>query len=266
MTEITYADLLEVFYDYRNVDKVRTDDSDIFFDLREPAPDSEKGRVIRECDVEDVRRFFSCSLQRRPFAKHLLQVLWIREVKYAMGPLNDDDFYNFAHKAFGFYGIGIDDETMEDELLGLLSEDYLRENSLGIHLTSKGKRFAEEMFKTMKTLISNSVESPSTTSSNLHEISKFFVEAFDRFTASRVATSSSPDEPDLSPADESKGSWISRDEFCERKNIRTTTAARYRYCGKKSKDGLRGKDLRGNYWRKYTTGTSESPEYFWPEI
>ncbi len=263
MTEITLADLVRTFFESQNVDNPHSDDDgNICFNVRKHDSNIDPKRIISKCDIEDVRRYFTCSLQSRPFAKHLLQVLWIREVIFKMGALKDEDVFTFICRALSLYGIDIDNETVDDELSELLSESYLKEDNSGISLASEGKRFAEGMFKTMKMLISNYVESPSLSTNNSQEISKLFVEVVDRLREHPIAVPPSTDTSDFSPLDETKGRWISQDEFLEKKNITRRTIGTYRNRGKKSGDGLMGKDEQGNHWRKYGTCANEKPEYF----
>ena len=160
--DITLGDLAHVFFEGHNVDNVRfVDDGDVCFDVREHDPGAAPGRRIKGSDLEDIRRFFTYYLQTRPYANQMLQVLWIREVEFAMGALRKDDMCDFLLRAFEFYGLLIDEEELEYEFFDLLEDGYLLENDLGFVLSPKGKRFAEEMFKMMTTLISNSTEAPS---------------------------------------------------------------------------------------------------------
>lgn len=131
-----------------------------------PAPDREAGkrfdsRKISRCDLEDIENFFADALQSRPFAKHLLQILWIREVKFAMGTLRDEDIFDFIHGAFALYDIDIDDETAEYEFFELLDQEYLQETNTGFSLTPTGKRIAGNLFNAARGIFSFNVESSS---------------------------------------------------------------------------------------------------------
>ncbi len=68
----------------------------------------------------------------------------------------------------------------------------------------------------------------------------------------------------LAPIDETKGRWVSQDEFLKGKKLKPRTLQTYRSNGKKSEDGLSGIDSRGNRWKKKGTGQNEKPEYFLP--
>ena len=153
MTEITDG-LLELFIGKQSVKNVRLYDGSIHFDVCHDTGQKPDSRRIRQSDIEEIQGFFTSPLQSRPFAKHLLQILWIREFKFAMGSLQDDDLYDFIQGAFTFYGIDIDDETVEDELHELLAEGYLEETNAGFSLSSKGECVAEGLFKTMNMLVS----------------------------------------------------------------------------------------------------------------
>ena len=126
MTEITRTDLLKLFARTQEIDNIRSNGGDICFDARNHTPYAETEKTIRLSDLEDIEDFFASVLHSRPFAKHLLQVLWIREVKFAMGALDEDDMYDFIHSAFDLYGIDIDKETTEDEFFALEREGYLQ--------------------------------------------------------------------------------------------------------------------------------------------
>ena len=152
MTEIINAgtDLLDVFIGRQNIDNdsIRLNDDDISFDLCARDSDDDAGKTIRRSTMDDVENFFADTLQSHPFAKHLLLLLWIREVEFSMGALRDEDVYDFIQKgAFAFYSIDLDDETVEHEFLELLDEGYLRETNSGFFLESKGKRVAEKLHK-----------------------------------------------------------------------------------------------------------------------
>ena len=158
MTDITDPDLLDIFIGRQNIDNVRLNGGDIDFDVRTSDPNAEtKSGSIRQSDIKDIAAFFSGTLQSRPFAKHLLQILWIREVKFAMNSLKDDDVYDFVQGAFTLYGVDIDEETVENELCELVYGGYLQENNAGFSLTSEGKHTAEKMFKAVNMLVDDGI-------------------------------------------------------------------------------------------------------------
>jgi hypothetical protein len=120
MTRITCAELLKLSVEGQNVHNIRQEDGIIYFDIYRDGFDTETEGRIRQNDLEYIESFFASALQSRPFAKHLLQIFWLREVKFEMGSLRDDDKYVFIKGAFDLYGIDIDVETMEDEFYALL--------------------------------------------------------------------------------------------------------------------------------------------------
>jgi len=168
MTDITDPDLLDIFIGRQSIDNIRVESGNIVFDVCVSNPDTgtEKkpdSRNIGQDDLEAIQDFFASTLQSRPFAKHLLQILWIREVKFAMSSLSDGEACDFVQSAFALYGVDIDEETVEDELLELVYGGYLQENNAGFSLTGKGKRAAEKMFEAMKMFAPAYVEPPSIT-------------------------------------------------------------------------------------------------------
>lgn len=189
----------------------------------------------------------------------------MREVKFAMGPLKEENMYDFIQSAFALYGVDMDEETVEYEFFELLNEEYLREDNSGFSLTSKGKRFAEEMFYTMKRLISNNIGFPSIDTGSSQGIYRAIVEAVDRVTEHFKAADFSPaGEPVLPAIDESKGHWVSQDEFLEKKELTRRSLRTYRHRGRKSKDKLSGMDSRGDHWKKNGKQKNEKAEYFLP--
>ena len=158
--EIMRSDLIHVFFP-RNVNNIHPDGDDICYDVDEYEPDTDPERRVGGGDIEEVRRFLNCSLQTRPYANQLLQLLWIREVKLEMGALRRSEMFDFLLPAFELYGLLLDEEILEYEFFELLGDDYLREDDSEFSLTSEGRRFGEAMFETMKTLISPHVESQS---------------------------------------------------------------------------------------------------------
>ena len=164
MTEITTPDFLDIFIGRQNIENICLDDvGNICFDLSRPCPNGQAEKTpishrIRRGDFEDITEFFSNTLHTRPFAKHLLQILWIREVKFAMGALKEEHIYDFIQGAFTLYGVDIDDETLEYEFFELLYEGYIRETNAGFLLSSEGIRVADAMFQTMKMPVSVRVE------------------------------------------------------------------------------------------------------------
>ena len=152
MTEIidVGTDLLDVFIGRQNIDKdsIRSNDNDISFDMCARDSDGETEKNIKRSTIDDVEDFFADTLQSRPFAQHLLLLLWIREVEFTMGTLKDDDVYDFLQKsAFALYNVDLDEETVEYEFLELLDEGYLCETNAGFSLSPKGRRVAEKLYK-----------------------------------------------------------------------------------------------------------------------
>ena len=99
MTENINAapDLLDVFIGRQNIDSIRLNDDDISFDLCARDSDDNAEKTIRRSDVEE---FFADSLRSRPFARHLLLLLWIREVKFNTKGLKAENAYEFFTKVF----------------------------------------------------------------------------------------------------------------------------------------------------------------------
>lgn len=181
MTEIPYTAFLKLLFGKQTIDNIRLDGDDVLFDECVPDPDTETVRLVSRMiglsDLEDIAGFFASPLQSRPFAKHLLQILWIREDRFRMGPLEEDGMYRFLCGAFDicdanwvdaeiledtiFSGC-IDAETLENEVIILSEAGYLHETVSGLSLTSLGRRVAKKMFEVMKTPISSHVESEGT--------------------------------------------------------------------------------------------------------
>ena len=166
MTEIPRTVLLELFIGKQTVSNVRLNAGSINFDVCEPDTETETGKVdprtVSQGDLEDIAGFFSNTLQSRPFAKHLLQILWIREFRFNMGLLENSNMYDFIHDVFCLHGVDLDEETIQYEFFELLNEGYLQKMGLGFSLTSQGKLVAEKMFRAMQTLIPSNVESDDT--------------------------------------------------------------------------------------------------------
>ena len=150
MTENINAapDLLDVFIGRQNIDSIRLNDDDISFDLYARDSDDNAEKTIRRSDVEDVEEFFADSLQSRPFARHLLLLLWIREVKFNTKGLKAENAYEFFYKGFlSLYDISVDEDTLWNEFEKLLYEYYFQDTCSGFVLSAKGRRAAESIFK-----------------------------------------------------------------------------------------------------------------------
>ena len=144
------TDLLDVFIGRQNIDNdsIRLNDDGISFDLCARDSDDNTVKTIKRSDIEDVEDFFADSLQSRPFARHLLLLLWIREVKFKTKGLEEERVYDFFRKGvFAFHDIDLDEETLWNEFDELLDEDYFQDTCLGFTLSPKGIRAAESMFK-----------------------------------------------------------------------------------------------------------------------
>lgn len=237
MIENTTPDLLNVFIGRQNIDNRRLDDDgNIRFDLSVLDTENEKTstpRLVKRSDLENIENFFASTLQSCPFAKHLLQVLWIREVKFAMGVLKDEEVYSFIQRAvFTLYNIDLDADTAEHEFLELLDEGFLQETNTGFLLATKGKCIAEEIFKTIGVVVPDHTDSlPIAVRDNgaIDVINKL-KDMFERPTPVYLTDKIKPfTEQDL--PDESKGFWESQKDFAERKKITIKTLRKYRETG-----------------------------------
>ena len=100
--------MLDVFIGRQNIKNLRLDDDgNVSFDVSVPGTETKKTpapRFIARNDLENLYSFFTGTLQSCPFSKHLLQILWFREVKFAMGALKDEEVYSFIRKTiFALY-------------------------------------------------------------------------------------------------------------------------------------------------------------------
>ena len=166
MAEITRIGLFELFVGKQTLGNIDLNDGDIKFDVFVPDPDSETEKKfvshgIKRSDLEDIEGFFTDYLQSQPFVQHLLQILWIREVKFGMGPLEKDGMYDFLCKVLDLCGFMIDEEGVKNELIELSKEGYLQETASMFFLTSRGKYAAEGMLRAMGMPTPDRVESPS---------------------------------------------------------------------------------------------------------
>jgi len=144
------TDLQDVFIGRPNIDNdsIRLNNNEISFDLCACNSDDNVEKIVKRSDIEDVEEFFADSLQSRPFARHLLLLLWIREVKFKTTGLEKERVYEFFHKGvFALHDVDLDEETLWDEFDELLDEDYFQDTCLGFTLSPKGLRAAESMFK-----------------------------------------------------------------------------------------------------------------------
>ena len=254
MAEITDVNLLEIFVGKQNLDIAGKSSEYINYRECKLDPDTNATKVtyghIKQSAFDEIKGVFTGILRFLTSAKHLLQLLWIREIALEMGPLRDEDMYDFIQDAFVASGVEISDETVVEVFFSLLHEGYLQEKITGddwirdYSLTSKGKNAAAKTFEMMKTLISSPIESSAA-------------------AAPPSADSPFPDRSDS--IDETKGMWITQDEFLKKKNITIRTLGTYRNSGKRAKDGLSGTDTQGNRWRKRGTGPTEKPQYFLPK-
>jgi len=92
---------LQLFVSKQNINNIRSDDGDVKFDVYRSDLDTEMAKMthrysIKESVFDEIKGICTCLRWSPPHAKHLLLILWIRESKLAMGPLRDDDVYDFT--------------------------------------------------------------------------------------------------------------------------------------------------------------------------
>ena len=174
MTELTEQEieLLTLFAGKRKICNVRRKRDYINFDVRRHNLDTETTETtdchhVCQNDFAVIKEAFGGILQNLSHDRLLLQILWIREIKLAMGPLMDEEVYDIIQNAFAHTGIAIDDETVADEIVALeRGNNYLEGNEKEVEgelirvysLTDEGKNVAEAQFEKMKTFISSRVE------------------------------------------------------------------------------------------------------------
>ena len=145
--EVTDLDLLDVFVGKQNIDSEHRSNGSIRIDLYRRGCGEKTETSINLSDLEDVEVFFANSLLSRPFAYHLLVLLWFREVKLKIGALMHFEVYDFIQKSvFALCGSELDEEMVCDEFFELLDGGFLQEKNASFPLTLKGKRVAKAMF------------------------------------------------------------------------------------------------------------------------
>ena len=170
MPEITNANLFELFAGNGNIDKIRWSGEEMNFFVRRLNLDTGEMEDSRCCitqnDFQDIRGIFTDgSLKSLTHTKHLLLILWIREVRFMKGSLQNIDKLEFIQNAFALSGNEIDEPTVEWEFQELLRRGYISEGITGeervkdYFITAKGTSTAEKLFDSMKERVSARTES-----------------------------------------------------------------------------------------------------------
>jgi hypothetical protein len=169
MPQITDANLFELFAGKGNIDKIRWSGEDMNFFVNRLNPDTGEMEESRCCitqnDFQNIREIFTDgSLKSLSHTEYLLLILWIREVRFMKGSLQDIDRLEFVQNAFAFSGNEIDEPTVRLKFQELLRRRYISEGITGENqvkdyfLTEKGTSTTGELLDKMKEFVSAHAE------------------------------------------------------------------------------------------------------------
>jgi len=134
MTEITDANLFNLFAGEQNIEDMRWLGMDIYFLVHRLDIDSEtietEHRSITQSDLQDIKSVFAGKLRSLPTTEYLLLILWLREVKFTMPSLLESDKIDFVQDAFSMNHLNIDAATVEWEFRYCSIRDTLARDSV----------------------------------------------------------------------------------------------------------------------------------------